>query len=414
MRIAAFVEFFPPNLGSDRRIYEIMTRLPNKHEIHFLVLPPFRMLSGKISSQQDHFHLQGKEITTKQKNIIVHYFPVSRTLLKLWTKFYPLAYILTMCSLFIKIFKTLKKTDPEIVFLNYPSAYTGLLGFIIGKRLLRRHILLDFNDLIAQYASHLLNLTEQNIMAKLFVLTQDHIVRNSDNIITPTNYLMEYACKLGVKNEKIEVIPNGVDTNLFNPRKYFAEKIKSRLRLNGKKVCVYCGRLDDWAGTNIILQLSKAFVSKNPNVSFLIVGSGEEKVSSTNNIVAVGRVVYEKVPEMLAVANVILVPFPDNEVSRAASPLKLFEGMSMGKAIVASRVNGIQEVISHQENGILVNPSNIAEWDKTVTELLNNGSMMRRIGAKARIAAIKKYDWEKLAEKCEKILNKQKLLSSSA
>lgn len=404
MRIAVFVEFFPPSLGSDRRIYEIMTRLSKKHEIHFLVFPPFRMLSGKISSPQDRFHLQDREIITKQRDIIAHYVPVSGALLRLWVKFYPLAYVLTMFSLFFKALKSLRKIDPARIVLNYPSVYTGILGFIIGKRLLRRPVLLDFNDLIAQYTSHLLNLTPQNIMAKLFVLIQDYIVRNSDKIIAPTNYLKEYASELGVRDEKISVIPNGVDTNFFDPRKYFAEETESQMRLNGKKICAYCGRLDSWAGTNVIWQLSKAFASKNPNTSFLVVGSGEEKVPSAKNIVAVGGVAYEKVPKMLAVADVVLVPFPDNEVSRAASPLKLFEGMAMGKAIIASCVDGIKEVLSHRENGMLVNPSDIAEWSKTVTELLNNGLMARRLGENARIAAREKYDWGKLAKKYERIL----------
>lgn len=404
MRIAVFVEFSPPNLGSDRRIHEIMTRLPKEHEIHFLVFPPFRMLSGKISSMQDHFHFQDKEIIIKQKNITVHYFPVSGALLKLWTKVYPLAYVLTICSLFFQTLKTLKKVDPAIIVLNYPSVYTGLLGLIIGKRLIRKHVLLDFNDLIAQYTSQLLNLTPRDIRTKIFFLIQDYIVRKSDKIVVPTNYLKKYACKLGVRNEKISVIPNGVDTNLFDPEKYFKEEIKSQMRLNGKKICAYCGRLDSWAGTNIILQLSKDFASKDPDTSFLIVGSGEEKITSAENIVAVGEVAYEKVPEILAVADVVLVPFPNNEVSRAASPLKLFEGMSMGKAIVASCVDGIKEILIHQENGILVNPSDIDEWNKILTELLNNCLRTTRLGENARIAARESYDWEILAKKYEKIL----------
>lgn len=404
MRIAVFVEFFPPNLGSDRRIYEIMTRLSKKHEIHFLVFPPFRMLSGKISSPQDRFHLQGREIITKEKDITAHYIPVSVVLLKLWAKFYPLAYVLTIVSLFFKVLKSLKKIDAARIVLNYPSVYTGILGFVIGKRLLRRPVLLDFSDLIAQYTLHLLSLRPQSIMAKLSVLIQDSIVRNSDKIIAPTNYIKEYASKLGLRDEKVVVIPNGVDTNFFDPKKYFAEQIKSHMRMNGKKICAYCGRLDSWAGTNVVLQLSKAFTAKDPNTSFLIVGSGEEKVLSAENIVAVGGVAYEKVPRMLAVADVVLVPFPDNEVSRAASPLKLFEGMAMGKAIVASDVNGIREVLSHRENGMLVNPTDIAKWDEAVTELLNDGSMARRLGENARIVARKKYDWERLAAEYERIL----------
>jgi glycosyltransferase involved in cell wall biosynthesis len=404
MRIAVFVEFFPPNLGSDRRIYEIMTRLARKHEIHFLVFPPFRMLSSKISSPQKRFHLQGREIITKERDVTVHYIPVPVVLVKLWAKFYPLAYVLTMFSFFFRGFRSLKKIDPVTVVLNYPSVYTGILGFVIGKGLLRRSVLLDFNDLIAQYTSRLLNLRPQNIIAKLAVLAQDSIVRGSDKIIAPTNYIKKYASRLGVKDKKVIVIPNGVDTNFFDPEKYSAEHFESQMRLKERKICMYCGRLDGWAGTNVILRLSETFAEKSPKTSFVIVGSGEEKVLSAENIVAVGGVAYEEVPRMLALADVVLVPFPDNEVSRAASPLKLFEGMAMGKAIVASSVDGIREVLSDRESGMLVNPGDVAEWNRAVTQLLNDGSMATRLGKNARTLAKERYDWGTLAVKYERIL----------
>jgi glycosyltransferase involved in cell wall biosynthesis len=282
--------------------------------------------------------------------------------------------------------------------------YTGILGFVIGKRLLRRPVLLDFNDLIAQYTSQLLNLKPQNIIAKLAVLIQDSIVRGSDKIIASTNYIKEYASRLGVKGERIIVIPNGVDTNFFDPKKYFAQHIESQMGLQGRKICVYCGRLDSWAGTNVILRISKAFAEKSPNTSFLVVGTGEKKVASARNVVAVGGVAYEEVPKMLALADVVLVPFPDNEVSRAASPLKLFEGMAMGKAIVASSVDGIREVLSHRESGMLVNPSDVAEWNRAVTDLLNDGSMARQLGENARTLARERYDWGTLAVEYERIL----------
>jgi glycosyltransferase involved in cell wall biosynthesis len=116
----------------------------------------------------------------------------------------------------------------------------------------------------------------------------------------------------------------------------------------------------------------------------------------------VGEVPYGKVPEMLAIADVVLVPFPGNEVSRAASPLKLFEGMAMGKAIVASEVDGIKDVILNQESGVLVKPSDIAAWVEAIADLLNNPSMARRIGGNARRIVKGKYDWKLLAERYEK------------
>jgi len=404
MRIAVFVEFFPPNLGSDRRIYELMRRLSKIHQIHFLVFPPFRLLSGQILSPQSHYHFRKKEIVVSHQGIMAHYIPASRLMLNLWRKSYSLAYILTLVSIFLNVSKSIRKIDPEVIVLNCPSIYTGLLGFLIGNKLLRKPVFVDFNDLIAQYTIRLLGLPLHSIKAKFCVLTQNFIVRNSDKVIVPTNYIRKYALTLPVTSQKIAVIPNGVDTKFFDPRKYMIENLKARLNLNGKKVCLYCGRLDKWAGVNLIAHLSKAFSKKNSLTYFLIAGSGADgKDFFAGNTIALGEVSYEKVPEVLAVADVILVPFPDNEVSHAASPLKLFEGMAMGKAIVASKVNGIQEVIFNRENGLLVKPDDITEWINTVTDILNNSSTARKLGENARQTVEKKYDWELLAEQYHRI-----------
>lgn len=408
MRIAVFVEFFPPKLGSDRRIYELMRRLSKNHEIHFVVLPPFRMLSGKLSLPQSRFHFQREEVVVIHQAITAHYIQTSRLMLKLWKKSYILAYFLTLVSLFFKTFKSVKKIDPKVIVLNYPSVYTGILGFIIGKKLLRKFVLLDFNDLIAQYTIHLLNLKPRSIAAKICVSIQDFIVRNSDKVTAPTNYIKKYALDLAVSDEKIIVIPNGVDAKYFDPRKYAVEHSKSRLNLSNKKICLYCGRLDSWAGTNVVSQLCQVFNARKSDTCFIIVGDGtKEKDLFAENAVVLGEVPFEKVPEILVTADVVLVPFPDNEVSRAASPLKLFEGMAMGKAIVASEVDGIKEVISNQENGVLVNPNDIAEWTKAVTSLLSDISMAKRIGENARQTVKEKYDWESLAKKYEKIFTEK-------
>lgn len=416
MRIAVFVEFFPPKLGSDRRIYELMKRLSKNHEIHFAVLPPFRMLSGKLSLSQSRFHFQREEAAVMHQTIIAHYIQTSRLMLKLWNKSYrnksyTLAYFLTLVSLFFKTFKSTKKINPQVIVLNYPSVYTGILGFIIGKKLLRKFVLLDFNDLIAQYTIHLLNLKPRSIAAKICVSIQDFIVKNSDKVIAPTNYIKKYASDLAVPDEKIIVIPNGVDTKYFDPRKYALDHSKSRLNLSNKKICLYCGRLDSWAGINVLSQLCKVFNARKSDIYFVIVGDGtKEKGLFAENAVVLGEVPYEKVPEILMIADVVLVPFPDTEVSRAASPLKLFEGMAMGKPIVASEVDGIKEVISNQENGVLVNPNDITEWIKAVTSLLSDSSMAKRIGENARQTVKEKYDWELLAKKYEKIFTEKHYL----
>jgi len=404
MRIAVFVEFFPPNLGSDRRIYELMTRLSKRHQIHFLVLPPFRLLSGEVSSPQSRYHFQKKEIIVLQKGIMAHYIPTSRFMLNLWGESHILAYVLTLVSVFLNAFKSIRKINPEIVILNYPSIYTGMLGFLIGKKLLAKSVFVDFSDLIAQYTIHLLNFRPRSFASWFCILIQDFIVKNSDKIIVTTNYIKKYTLDLAVADEKIVLIPNGVDTKYFDPSKYITANLKEQLDLTDKKICLYCGRLDNWAGINVLSRLCKALNTSSPSIYFVIVGSGAQKNNAfAENAIFLGEVAYEKVPEILAVADVVLVPFPDNEVSRAASPLKLFEAMAMGKAVVASKVDGIEEVISNRENGLLVNPDNITKWIEAVKGLLNDNSEARRMGETARLTLQQKYDWKSLAEGYQKV-----------
>jgi glycosyltransferase involved in cell wall biosynthesis len=151
--------------------------------------------------------------------------------------------------------------------------------------------------------------------------------------------------------------------------------------------------------------LSKAFNASNSSIYFVIVGSGAQKNNNfAENAIFLGDVQYGKVPGVLAVADVVLVPFPDNEVSRAASPLKLFEAMAMGKAVVASKVDGIEEVICDRENGLLVDPDNITEWIEAVKGLLNDNSAARRMGDVARLSLEHKYDWKLLAEDYQKVI----------
>jgi glycosyltransferase involved in cell wall biosynthesis len=307
-------------------------------------------------------------------------------------------------SVFLKSFRILRKIDPDVIVLNYPSPYTGLLGFLEGK-LLRKSIVVDFNDLIAQYIGALLNLDQGSLTAKLLVLAQGFIVRNSDKTIVPTRFIRDYAASLGVPADKMSIIPNGVDTKMFDPNGSDSAKVKRSLHLSNERLCVYCGRLDGWAGINMILRLSDIARMKKLNVRFLLVGSGESKNIHKENILYLGEVPHEKIPSLLAAADVILIPFPNNQVSHAASPLKLFEGMSLRKPIVASRVSGIQEVISDGENGFLADPDNPDEWIQKLETVLNSEKLGAKMGDNAKRTVEERFDWGLLAKQCEEVLN---------
>jgi glycosyltransferase involved in cell wall biosynthesis len=390
LRIAIFAEYFPPRMGSDRRIYELMKRNAKKHKINFLLIPSFCELRGILKTEN---HKSLATCTYTHEGIVTYRLEIPRMVKKLWRKSLELAYLFSMVLFIPKAIKKLVEIGPEIIILNYPSVHTGMLGFFVAK-ILRKPCVVDFNDLIAQYTIRLLNLKRRSLSGRMIVFVQDFIVKNSNLVVAPTNFIRKYALALGMRDEKISVIPNGADTQIFNAQR--ESNYRSKLNLHNKKVCIYFGRLDGWAGVHILAEVCNIFEQTRPDVKFLIVGSGIEQVKFPGNAIIINEIPHYEVPKMIAIADVVLVPFPENEVSHAASPLKLFEGMAMGKTVIASRVSGIQEVVQSGYNGFLVNPNNPKDWCETIEAVLDCKSLQVESSRKA-LESVKKYDWNVLA-----------------
>jgi len=377
-------------MGSDRRIYELMKRNAKKHKINFILVPSFYELQGILKKEK---YNTNATCTYTHENIVAYRLEIPKMVKKLWRKSLELAYLVSMVLFIPKAIKKLVKIDPEIIILNYPSVHTGMLGFFAAK-ILRKPCIVDFNDLIAQYTIRLLNLKQTSLPSRIIVLIQDFIVKNSNLVIAPTNFIRKYALALGMKDEKISVIPNGADMRVFNAK--MESNYRSKLNLHDKKVCIYFGRLDGWAGVHILAEICNILEQTRPDVKFLMVGGGIEQVKFPSNAIMINEVPYYEVPKMIAVADVVLVPFPENEVSHAASPLKLFEGMAMGKTVIASRVSGIQEVVQSGYNGFLVDPNNPKDWCEAIEAVLDCKSLQVE-SSKNAVESVKKYDWNVLA-----------------
>jgi glycosyltransferase involved in cell wall biosynthesis len=389
-------------MGSDRRICELMTRLSTGNQVDFLVIPSFRESTGLVKPSAKG-NCNNRNGYNSHAEISVHRFELPRVVNKLWTKSFYLGYFLSMIILELRIIRRLLKSSPEVVVINYPSVYTGLLGFLAAK-LLRKVCVTDFSDLIAQYTIELLNLHESRFASNALVLIQNLIVKKSDGVLAVTSYVRNYALRIGTEPSKIEVVPNGCDLDVFD------HTIRSNYRIglvsDSKKVCMYCGRLDTWAGSRIITQIAKKLQDNGDDTTFVVVGNQVQDTFDEHNIVTIDEVDQAELPKMMSIADVMIVPFPKNEVSDAASPIKLFEAMAMQKAVVASCVAGIREVITDGLNGVLVEPDNVDQWVDKILEVLGSPETCLSMRQKALETVKEKYQWQQLAHRTEAFLNK--------
>ena len=403
-RIVVIAEYFPPRLGADRRIFELMKRLSNRYDIHFLTLPPsYTLFIRKIDT------CYNREPEASYEGMSGHGIGLPKLLSKFWARSFLVAFVMTEIYLCIRMLEKVAQLKPDVIIVDHTSVYTGLLGFVCSK-IMHKKLLVDYNDLMGVYTFDLVGKKVNGllgaILKRILLLVEDTLVRHSWKVTTITVFIKNYARTRNTR-EDIVIIPNGVDTSLFDPTKVDGKETKLKYSVrNGEKLCFYAGRIDEVAGARIILETAKLLKSEK-NIKFMIVGEGNEEMlnefSMCDNVILTGRIPKENVPEYLAAADCVFVPFPDNVASHGISPLKLFEALAMEKPVIASSISGIKEVVCQDPNVILV--SNDPKcWASAVKELVEDNGMSIQHGKNSRKVVCQKYDFDQLATVFYKVI----------
>jgi glycosyltransferase involved in cell wall biosynthesis len=175
---------------------------------------------------------------------------------------------------------------------------------------------------------------------------------------------------------------------------------------------MFVGSFQQWHGLDRLVEGFAQILRKLPEAKLLLVGDGparpavERKIAKlgiTDAVIITGIVPHTGIPEMLASADVVTAPYPHLPQELWFSPLKLYEYMAAGKAIVASRAGQIAEVIQNGHTGTLCEPGDVNEFAQTTIELLEDPAERRRLGQNAQQQAIEHHSWEQYARRLEEI-----------
>lgn len=213
----------------------------------------------------------------------------------------------------------------------------------------------------------------------------------------------------GIESRKIIVNPNGVDPDIFRPDVGGAAKRKE-FGLGGDEQLVgFVGTFGPWHGVLVLAEAIKLIPAEVP-VRFLLVGTGAllgevKKVLTAaeekGRVIFYGSVDHEQIPALLDACDILVSPHVPlaGEADFFGSPTKLFEYMAMGKAIVASRLGQIGDVLRHEQTALLVEPGNAQELTDAIMRLLHSPNLRRTLGVNARETAKAKHTWQHNAKK---------------
>lgn len=211
-------------------------------------------------------------------------------------------------------------------------------------------------------------------------------------------------------DDKIVVAHDGANSStLVSP---VTDNINSLGRKNVMRVG-YVGSINKGRGIETIYQLSKEFL----NVDFHIIGGTEEQAKHFSkkippNIYCHGFVPHLKVPAILDMMDILLAPYGNKvyvsggtDTSKWMSPLKIFEYMASGKAILTSDLPVLREILKNDVDALMVEPGDVAAWVRVLEGLLSDNNKRMILGNNAKEKLLFNYTWRKRAQTVLKGIN---------
>jgi len=247
---------------------------------------------------------------------------------------------------------------------------------------------------------------------KLATFIERQVWKSARANIVVSNVLKNYLIQKGVCPKRIFVVPNGVNISKLN-KSVSGDKILKKYGLEKKIVIGFHGTLQKWHGVDMLLKAAKEIIKVRKNVSFLLVGKGRmeselrqyvEQNSLSDFVIFTSRIPYDNIPPYIAAMDIVVMPYPliDNFYF---SPIKLFEYMAMGKALVASNIGQIGEIVENRKDGLLITPGNKRELIESLLFLIDNEKLREKLGKNLNKKVVN-YTWNVNAQKIVAILEK--------
>jgi glycosyltransferase involved in cell wall biosynthesis len=210
----------------------------------------------------------------------------------------------------------------------------------------------------------------------------------------------------------VSVVRNGADVDLFfECHDPFA--VRAQFGLGSDRIVMFTGSFQPWHGADLILRAFHQIVDLLPDVVMVFVGDGPAlaalQLQTTDlglerRVLFTGRQDHRSVAQLLSVADVAVIYHRGIAAEIVETPLKLFEYMAAGKAIVAPAVPNMERILTHDGNGILVAPDDPPALAHALVDLLDDEPLRRRLGQSARQDAAEKHSWSRAAREVESIL----------
>lgn len=331
--------------------------------------------------------IQGKE---RQKGFSLNkyiYKIISRHMPEIFFEFFEIFYNFSAGK---KIRKAFRYKGYDLLYERY--AIFNWCGVREAKRV-KIPVILEVN-----YTSHTpLYRKRSKLLKPLAARIEKWVLEDADGLIVVSNYLKEHLESMGIDKNKIIVLTNAANPEVFNPQ-ISSSVIRNKSNMDGKIVIGFAGGFYPWHGLDLLLDAFKIASIKYKNIALLLIGDGpikpylEKKVFETglkDQVCFTEMVPHHSLPAYIAAFDIGVMPH-SNEYG---SPMKIYEYMAMGKPVIASKFGPLEDGITHGKEGFLFKPGDIDELIFFLDKLIKNKTLREEMGRCGRQRIVNRHNW---------------------
>ncbi|MDO6461025.1 glycosyltransferase family 4 protein [Granulosicoccaceae sp. 1_MG-2023] len=242
--------------------------------------------------------------------------------------------------------------------------------------------------------------SRSGMAAKLTHRAETYAITRSDRVFAVSEPIKEFVDGF-YPPEHSFVVPNGVETDDFDPARYDPAALKAELGIAGRTVLGYVGSYKEWHGLPVSLDLIELLRESHPEFLLLLIGNGEQYAHIKSEIARRGLqdfvkqidyVAHDEVPKYLSLFDYAVMTYPDFD-GFYFSPLKMYEYMSMGIPVVSTNTGQIAAMLEAGVTGELVYPPEAANFRDAILALHQDQAKYQRMAEASRAEVLAKHSW---------------------
>jgi colanic acid biosynthesis glycosyl transferase WcaI len=301
---------------------------------------------------------------------------------------------------------------PDLIIASSPQLLVGLTGWWLSK-VHRVPFVFEVRDLWPESLVAVGVEKTNSVLYRVLEKIAAFLYERADQIVVVTPAFRErLISKWRVPAGKISVVPNGVETNIFSPRKESAA-LRSEFGAENKFIVSFIGTIGLAHGLENLVSAAENLQQIDPGILFLVIGEGADRerivemahAKRVTNIQFVPQQPREKIPDYIAASDACLVLLRKSEVFETVIPTKMLEFMSCARPVILGLKGQAREILDSARAGICVEPGDPAALCDAILRLRNDADLRREFGWNGRDYITRNLSRERTAADYLELLN---------